>query len=77
MHARNLIVLVSCQLISATATISLVTLGGIIGASLTSNKALVTLPLSLMVVAVAALSIGQLELHQGVAPGLRQEALHD
>ena len=57
MHARNLIVLVSCQLISATATISLVTLGGIIGASLTSNKALVTLPLSLMVVAVAASAI--------------------
>lgn len=57
MHARNLIVLVSCQLISATATISLVTLGGIIGASLTGNKALVTLPLSLMVVAVAASAI--------------------
>ena len=57
MHARNLIVLVSCQLISATATISLVMLGGIIGASLTSNKALVTLPLSLMVVAVAASAI--------------------
>jgi MFS family permease len=57
MHARNLIVLVSCQLISATATISLVTLGGIIGSSLTSNKALVTLPLSLMVVAVAASAI--------------------
>jgi MFS family permease len=57
MQARNLIVLVSCQLISATATISLVTLGGIIGASLTSNKALVTLPLSLMVLAVAAAAI--------------------
>ena len=57
MQARNLIVLVGCQLISATATISLVTLGGIIGMSLTSNKALVTLPLSLMVVAVAASAI--------------------
>jgi len=57
MQARNLIVLVGCQLISATATISLVTLGGIIGMSLTSNKAFVTLPLSLMVVAVAASAI--------------------
>jgi MFS family permease len=57
MQARNLFVLVGCQLISATATISLVTLGGIIGMSLTSNKAFVTLPLSLMVVAVAASTI--------------------
>ena len=57
MQARNLVVLVSCQLISATATISLVTLGGIIGMTLTSNKAFVTLPLSLMVVAVASTAI--------------------
>jgi MFS family permease len=57
MQARNLVVLVSCQLISATATISFVTLGGIIGASLSSNKAFVTLPLSLMVVAVAATTV--------------------
>ena len=57
MQARNLVVLVSCQLISATATISFVTLGGIIGMSLTANKAFVTLPLSLMVVAVAATTI--------------------
>jgi MFS family permease len=57
MQARNLYVLVSCQLISATSTISLVTLGGIIGASMTDNRALVTLPLSLMVVAVAATAI--------------------
>jgi MFS family permease len=57
MQARNLIVLVTCQMISATATISLVTLGGIIGTTLTSNKAIATLPLSLMVVAVAATAI--------------------
>ena len=57
MQVRNLIVLVGCQLISATSTISLVTLGGIIGTSMTSNKALVTLPLSLMVVAVASTAI--------------------
>jgi len=57
MQARNLYVLVSCQLISATSTIALVTLGGIIGTSMTDNRALVTLPLSLMVVAVAATAI--------------------
>ncbi|MCO4810148.1 MAG: MFS transporter [Gammaproteobacteria bacterium] len=57
MQVRNLMVLVGCQLITATSTISLVTLGGIIGTSLTSNKALVTLPLSLMVVAVASSAI--------------------
>ena len=57
MQARNLIVLVTCQMISATAAISLVTLGGIIGMTLTANKAFATLPLSLMVVAVAASAI--------------------
>ncbi len=57
MQVRNLFVLVGCQLISAASTISLVTVGGIIGTSLTSNKAFVTLPLSLMVVAVAATAI--------------------
>ena len=57
MQARNLFVLVGCQLISATSTIALVTLGGIIGASMTDNQALVTLPLSLMVVAVASTAI--------------------
>jgi MFS family permease len=57
MHARNLIILVSCQLISATATISLVTLGGIIGSSMSDNRALVTLPLSLMIVAGAVTTV--------------------
>lgn len=57
MQARNLYVLVSCQLISATSTIALVTLGGIIGTSMIDNRSLVTLPLSLMVVAVAATAI--------------------
>ena len=57
MQARNLFVLVGCQLISATSTIAFVTLGGIIGASMTDNKALVTLPLSLLVVAVASTAI--------------------
>lgn len=57
MQVRNLLILVFCQLISATGSIVMVTLGGIIGAELTSNKALATLPLSMMVVAVAATTI--------------------
>lgn len=57
MQARNLIILVASQMISATATISLVTLGGIIGSTMTDNRALVTLPLSLMIVAGAVTTI--------------------
>jgi MFS family permease len=57
MQARNLIILVACQMISATATISLVTLGGIIGSTMTDNRAFVTLPLSLMIVAGAVTAI--------------------
>lgn len=57
MLKKNLTLLVSCQLISATGSISMVTLGPIIGSSLTSNQAWATLPLSLMVVAVAATAI--------------------
>jgi MFS family permease len=57
MQVRNLIVLVSCQLISSTGTFSLVTLGGLIGASLSSSKALVTLPMSLTVVAGASATV--------------------
>jgi MFS family permease len=57
MQARHVMVLVGCPLISATSTTTLVTLGGIIGSSLTSNKALVTLPMSLMVVAIAATAV--------------------
>ena len=57
MHARNLIILVACQLISATGSIVMVTLGGIIGSSLSTNKAFATLPLSMMVVAIAATTI--------------------
>lgn len=50
---HNLLILVSCQLISATGSIVMVTLGGIIGASLAQQPALATLPVSAMVVAVA------------------------
>lgn len=57
MQVRNLLILVFCQLISASASIVMVMLGGIIGSTLTANKALATLPLSMMIVAVAATTI--------------------
>lgn len=57
MQVRNLVILVFCQLISATGSIVMVTLGGIIGSELASNKAFATLPLSVMVIAVAATTI--------------------
>jgi MFS family permease len=57
MSLRNLTILFFCQLISATGSIVLVTLGGIIGSTLSDNPALATLPVSLMVVCVAATAI--------------------
>lgn len=57
MQKSNLVILVICQLISATGSIVVVTLGGIIGAKLSSNPALATLPISMMVIAVAATTI--------------------
>jgi MFS family permease len=57
MQSRNLIVLVSCQLISATGSFVMVALGGIIGSTLTQNQTWATLPVSMMVVAVAATTI--------------------
>ncbi len=57
MSLRNLSVLLICQLISATGSIALVTLGGIIGSSLTQNKAFATLPISIMVLSVAATTV--------------------
>ena len=57
MQVRNLSILVVCQLISATGSIVMITLGGIIGSTLATSKALSTLPLSMMVIAVAATTI--------------------
>ncbi len=54
---RNIILLATCQMISASGSIVLVTLGGIVGTALSSNKALATLPVSMMVVSVAASAI--------------------
>lgn len=57
MVARNILLLTTCQLISATGSIVLVTLGGIIGSRLSGNPALATLPISIMVVSVASTTI--------------------
>jgi len=57
MPIRNIIVLTICQLISATGAIVVVTLGGIIGSGLASDPALATLPVSIMVLCVAATTI--------------------
>jgi hypothetical protein len=57
MQRRNLVLLVFCQLISATGSIVFVTLGGIIGATLTENLAWSTLPISMMVLATATTTV--------------------
>ncbi|MEX0976427.1 MAG: MFS transporter [Woeseia sp.] len=57
MVVRNLLILTTCQLISATGSIVMVTLGGIIGSGLTSNPAWATLPVSIMVVSLAATTV--------------------
>lgn len=57
MRNGNLVILVFCQLISATGSIVFVTLGGIIGSTLTSNPAWATLPVSMMVISVAATTV--------------------
>lgn len=57
MQVRNLSILVVCQLISTSGSIVIVMLGGIIGSQLSSNKAFATLPLSMMVIAIAATTI--------------------
>ena len=57
MPVRNLSILLVCQLISATGAFVLITLGGIIGSRLTQNQALATLPVSVMVISVAATTI--------------------
>jgi MFS family permease len=57
MPLRNIIILTACQLISATGAIIMVTLGGIIGAKLASDPTLATLPVSIMVLCVAATAI--------------------
>ncbi|MEM1092477.1 MAG: MFS transporter [Pseudomonadota bacterium] len=54
---RNLLVLFCCQLVAATGSVVMVTLGSIIGAQLTEVPALATLPISLTVVVTALSTI--------------------
>jgi len=57
MPKRNIMILTGCQLISATGAIIMVTLGGIIGSKLATDPTLATLPVSIMVLCVAASAI--------------------
>lgn len=57
MPTRNIPILTACQMVSATGSIVLVTLGGIIGSELTDNRALATLPISVMVICIAATTV--------------------
>jgi predicted MFS family arabinose efflux permease len=57
MPIRNIVILLTCQLISATGAIVIVTLGGIIGSKLVANPAFATLPVSIMVIVVAATTV--------------------
>jgi MFS family permease len=57
MQRRNLIILIVCQLISATGSIVFVTLGGIIGSTLSNNLAWATLPISIAVLGTAATTV--------------------
>ncbi len=57
MLKRNIAILLVAQMVAITATISLVTLGGIVGHDLAPTPALATLPLSLFVVGTAAATV--------------------
>ncbi len=53
MRNRNLWILFLCQCFAVSASIVMVTLGGIVGGELADNAALATLPISLMIVGTA------------------------
>ena len=57
MLKRNIAILLVAQMVAITATISLVTLGGIVGHDLAPTPALATLPLSLFVVGTAMATV--------------------
>lgn len=77
MPLRNILILFCCQLISATGAIIMVTLGGIIGASLSPNPAFATLPVSVMVLSIAATTIPATVLMRriGRKPGFAMSSL--
>jgi len=57
MRSRNLTILAICQLISATGSIVIVTIGGIVGMRLAENPAYATLSVSVMVLGVALMTV--------------------
>ena len=57
MLKRNIAILLVAQMVAITATISLVTLGGIVGHDLAPTPALATLPLSLFVIGTAMATV--------------------
>jgi MFS family permease len=57
MHKRNLLILIMCQLLSVTGSVTILTLGGILGTSLAGNPAYATFPVSIMVLSVAVVTI--------------------
>ena len=57
MQIRNLSILVTCQLISSTGQLVMVMLGGIIGSEMSPNKALATLPYSVMIISLALTAV--------------------
>ena len=69
MLRRNLIILIVCQLISATGSIVFITLGGIIGATLTTRLAWATLPVSAAVLATAATTVPATLLMRAIGRG--------
>lgn len=54
---RNLLVLFACQTIFVSGSILLVTIGGIVGSELTTDPALATLPVAIMVVGTALATV--------------------
>lgn len=57
MSVRSILILTTCQLISATGAICCVRLGGIIRSDLACGEALATLPPSVIVISVAATTV--------------------
>jgi len=53
MWNRNLVILLVSQVVAVSGSVLIVTIGGLVGAQLSSNPALATLPLSIMVVGTA------------------------
>jgi MFS family permease len=57
MWNRNLVILLGSQFIAVSGSVLIVTIGGLVGAKLSSNASLATLPLSIMVVGTAVATV--------------------